>query len=203
MAKKQRLYEGHELVAASRWQEHLPTIPEADRDRIVARVDELVADNREYCDEGNYNHLANIFTALALYEIERERGLSEDEAVEAVGRPMWDFVEKHTAGMYRKLLSKPGMLKLADRIVPAGFEKGSGQGWEYVWHHDKSTAKRLQFECTSCIYAQIYGKYGVRRLGTIFCHADDVNYGSIPGVTFTREHTLCKDGQPCDFLFTK
>lgn len=116
---------------------------------------------------------------------------------------LWDYMERHTAGTYRKMLGKPGMLKLMDRVVPAGFKRGSGYGWNYVWHHDESTGKRLRFECTSCIYQQIYDKYGIRRLGTIFCHADVVNYGSIPGVTFTRNHTLCQDGQPCDFLFTK
>lgn len=105
----------------------------------------MIAENPEYYDQGNYEHLANIFTALALYEIERDRGCTEDEA----------------------------------------------------------TGKRLRFECTSCIYQQIYDKYGIRRLGTIFCHADVVNYGSIPGVTFTRNHTLYQDGKPCDFLFTK
>ena len=203
MAKKEREYSGRALMAASRYQEYLPTIPQADQDRVATRVDELIADNQEYCDQGNYDHLANMLTAVALYEMHRERGMGEDEAIRATGQPMWDFVERHTAGTYRKLLSKPGMLKLMSRIVPVGFKKGSGYGWEYAWHQDKSTAKHLQFECTSCIYAQILGKYGIRRLGTIFCHADDINYGSIPGVTFTRMHTLCADGQPCDFLFTK
>ena len=203
MAKKQRVYEGHALIKASRYQEYRPTRPREEQDRVASRVDKLIAENQEYCDQGNYDHLANMFTALALYEIERDRGLSEDEASQAVGKPMWDYVERHTAGTYRKALSKPGMLKLMDRVVPAGFERGSGYGWEYVWHHDESTTKHLQFECTSCIYAQILERYGARKLGTIFCHADDINYGSIPGVTFTRLHTLCRDGQPCDFLFTK
>ena len=36
-------------------------------------VDELIADNQEYCDQGNYDHLANMLTAVALYEMHRER----------------------------------------------------------------------------------------------------------------------------------
>ncbi len=203
MAKNERIYDGRALMAASRYQEYLPTRTQEDQSRIASRIDELVYENRKYCDQRNYDHLSNIFTALALYEIERGRGLDEDAAIRAVGEPMWDFVEKHTAGKYRKMLSKPGMLKLMDSIVPKGFEEGSGYGWSYVWHHDKSSRKHLEFECTSCIYQQIYDKYGIRKLGTIFCHADVINYGSIPGITFTRLHTLCKDGEPCDFLFTK
>lgn len=203
MAKKERPYDGKALANASRYREWLPTLAESDQNRVFARVDELIQQNAPYCDAGNYDHLANMFTALALYEMQLDEGLREDEAIQAVGVPMWAFVEKHTAGSYRKVLSLPGMLKVMDRVVPAGFERGSGYGWSYVWHHDLSTSKYLQFECTSCIYAQILEKYSARRLGTIFCHADVINYGSIPRVTFTRHHTLCQDGQTCDFLFTK
>ena len=121
MAKKQREYSGRGLMAESRYQEYLPTLPQTDQDRVAARVDELIADNAVYCDQGNYDHLANMLTAVALYELHRERGLSEDEAIQATGEPMWAYVEKHTAGMSRKLLSKPGMLKPMSRIVPAGF----------------------------------------------------------------------------------
>ena len=46
MAKKEREYSGRALMAASRYQDYLPTIPQADQDRVAARVDELIADNQ-------------------------------------------------------------------------------------------------------------------------------------------------------------
>ena len=79
------------------------------------------------------------------------------------------------------------------------FEKGSGAGWKYTWHKDKTTNNYLQFECNECIYAKIFRLYEMEELGPMFCHADDINYGNLPNIKFTRNHTLCKDGQDCDF----
>ena len=37
---KNRVYEGHALVAASRYCEYLPTRPQAEQDRVSSRIDE-------------------------------------------------------------------------------------------------------------------------------------------------------------------
>jgi len=140
---------------------------------------------------------------MSIYEILQQSGEGKDEALQTVAQTMWDFVENGTAKKYRKMFQLPGMLKIMGKLLPKFFEKGSGYGWKYVWHTDTATGKYLQFECTSCIYAQIFKKYGVPELGSVFCHCDDINYGKIPGITFKRQHTVCQDGQLCDFLFVK
>ncbi len=201
MAKK--VYEADALIMSGRYQELFPTLPEKIKAETRARVRELMEENRELCDKGNYNHLNNMFPCLALYETLQKNGRSKEEAFKLVSEPTWEFVEKTTAPTYRKMFAKKGMLKLMGMILPFAFSKGSGAGWEYVWHKDTSTDKHLQFECVKCIYPGFFQKYGAPELGPIFCHADDINYGSIPGITFKREHTLCRDGQPCDFLFVK
>lgn len=193
-------YIGAEMVAHSRYVDFVATLQPDRRDGIVSRIDELVSTYGNYCDSGNYGHLCNIFSAIAIYEMHLADGKGREEAVELTAQPMWDFVERH-AGPYRKLFGKPGMLKLLGWLVPKMFAKGSGTGWRYSWHEHTSTT--LRFYCHECIYQQIFAHYGVTELGPIFCHADDINYGHIPGVLFTREHTLCRDGQPCDFLFEK
>lgn len=198
---KDREYTARALVGNSRWQDFVPTLDESQRSVVLARVDELIADNREYCDDGNYDHMSNLCTGLALYEMYLSEGMSEQEAYDLAGQPMWDYVEEHTAGMYRKLLSKSPIFSLMGSLLPKMFESGSGYGWEYRWHDDPKG--QIKFECVHCIYAQILEKYGMCGMGTMFCHADDINYGSIPTVEFRREHTLCKDGQECDFLFLK
>lgn len=200
---KEKAYKGQPMLAASRFRNFYPTLPEGVKQAAAERIDELAAENPEYCDAGNYDHLCNIFSALALYEALQNSGKSKDEAFRRVSEAMWAFVENGTAKTYRKVFALPGMLKLLGRLLPTMFAKGSGYGWRYVWHTDTSTGRRLQFECTSCIYAQIFAKYGTPELGPMFCHCDDINYGSIPGLSFRRQHTLCKDGQPCDFLFVK
>lgn len=192
-------YNGKAMVTGSRYKEYLPALDAAGRLTVENRVNTLIAENREYCDKGNYQHLCNIFTSIALYEHLQNTGMPKDKAFEVVSTEMWNYVEKGAVKV-RKIL-KPSMLELMGWIVPMGFRKGSGYGWEYAWGEHSRT--RLQFTCLKCIYAPIFGKYGMPELGPMFCHADDINYGSIPGIKFTREHTLSKDGHPCDFLFER
>ena len=35
----------------------------------ISRKIELIEENKIHCDNGNYNHLSNIFTAITLYEV--------------------------------------------------------------------------------------------------------------------------------------
>ena len=35
------------------------------------------------------------------------------------------------------------------------------------------------------------------------CHADIINYGSLPYTDFKRTKTLCQGGDVCDFLFIR
>lgn len=37
-----------------------------------------------------------------------------------------------------------------------------------------------ELECNECIYAKILGKRNLMRLGSMCCHADIINYGSLP-----------------------
>ena len=196
----EKAYGGRELVESSRWRDDLESWPAERLDAVALRVGELARENREWCDEGNYAHMANLLTALALYGRYQAEGLPKEEALERVERPMLEFVEKG-AGMYRALFRIPGMMGLFGKLMPRMFAAGSGKGWHYDW--GETSNRRIQFTCTSCIYATILARYGVPELGPMFCHADDVNYGRLKGITFTRHHTLCKDGEPCDFLFTR
>lgn len=202
MAKK-KLYEGLQMVKSGRFVNLYEELTADEKKRTIEKIDELVAENKEYLDEGNYDHLCNMFPAMAIYDALQKSGNAKDEALKRVAEAMWTFVENGTAKKYRKIFGLPGMLKLLGKMLPKLFAKGSGYGWEYVWHNDTATGKYLQFECTSCIYAQLFKKYGVTELGPVFCKCDDINYGKIPNLTFKRNHTLCTDGQPCDFLFVK
>ncbi len=41
------------------------------------------------------------------------------------------------------------------------------------------------------------------KLGAMCCHADIINYGSLPYTDFIRTRTLCQGGDECDFLFVR
>ena len=56
-------------------------------------MDELIAEEKEYCDKGNYSHMAQILTSIALYETLQKHGRSEEEAYRIVPEEMWKFLD--------------------------------------------------------------------------------------------------------------
>lgn len=192
-------YEPKEMVRVSRYQNYFPTLSADIQDEIYVRMRELIDEEKEYCNKGNYNHMAQMLTSIAMYEVLQKHGKTEEEAYKIVSEEMWKFLDP--SGM-QKLAKKWFFLPLMKMIVPLGFKMGSGVGWRYTWHKD-DPKNEFHFECNECIYARILGKRGLIKLGAMCCHADIINYGSLPYTDFIRTKTLCQGGDMCDFRFVR
>lgn len=194
-----KAYTPEAMVRVSRYQNYFPTLPEEIKSDIYARMRELIEEEKIYCDKGNYKHMAQILSSIAIYEVLQRHGTSEEDAYKAVSEEMWKFLDP--SGM-QKLARKRFFLPLMKKIVPFGFKQGSGYGWRYTWHEDGSK-DRFHFECKECIYQKILSRRGLLKLGAMCCHADIINYGSLPYTDFIRTKTLCQGGDFCDFLFVR
>lgn len=192
-------YKPEALVNISRYQNYFPTLPKNIQQEIYQRMTEVLEEEKEYCDKGNYEHIAQIVTSVAIYEVLQKHGKSEEEAYKAVSEEMWKFL--NPSGM-QELAKKSFFLPLMKNIVPIGFRKKSGIGWRYTWHKD-DPKNIFHFECNECIYAKILGKRDLIKLGSMCCHADIINYGSLPYTDFIRTKTLCQGGDVCDFKFVR
>ena len=192
-------YEPKQLVAVSRYQNYFPSLSTEIQEDVYARMAELIEEEKEYCDKGNYSHMAQILTSIALYKVLQKHGSSEKEAYRIVSEEMWKFLDP--SGM-QKLAKKSFFLPLMKKIVPFGFKKGSGYGWRYTWHRDDSK-NVFHFECNECIYEKILGRRGLMKLGAMCCHADIINYGNLPYTDFIRTETLCQGGERCNFQFVR
>ena len=192
-------YTPEALVRASRYQNYFPTLPENVKHDIYARMNVLISEEKEYCDKGNYKHMAQILTSIALYETLQRHGKSEEKAYKIVSEEMWKFLDP--SGM-QKLAGKSFFLPLMKKIVPFGFKKGSGTGWRYTWHRD-DLKNEFHFECNECIYQKILKRRGLLKLGAMCCQADIINYGNLPYTDFIRTKTLCREGDLCDFRFVR
>ena len=194
-----KLYKPEALAAVSRYQNYYPTLSKDVQTDVNARIAELIEEEKEYCDKGNYSHMAQILTSIALYEVLQKHGKTEDEAYKLVSEEMWKFLDPSSM---QKMSKKSFFLPLMKKIVPFGFKKGSGFGWRYTWHKDDQK-NVFHFECNECIYAKILGRRGLMKLGAMCCHADIINYGSLPYTDFIRTKTLCQGGDVCDFRFVR
>ena len=93
-------YEPEALVASSRYRVYFPTLPvEIQRD-VYSRMRVLLEEEKRWCDKGNYKHIAQILTSIALYEVLQQHGKTEEEAFRIVSTEMW---KQLTPGTYQKL----------------------------------------------------------------------------------------------------
>lgn len=60
-------YAPEKLVAISRYKEFFPTLPEDIQRDVYQRMRILLPEEQQYCDKGNYKHIAQILTSIALY----------------------------------------------------------------------------------------------------------------------------------------
>jgi len=194
-----KAYTPEKLVAVSRYQNYFPTLPQEIREDVYGRIEQLLSEEKEYCDKGNYNHMAQILTSIALYEVLQKHGYSEEEAYRVVSEEMWKFLDPSSM---QRLARKKFFLPLMKKVVPFGFKKGSGKGWRYTWHKD-DPKDEFHFECNECLYERILGKRALMKLGAMCCHADIINYGTLPYTDFIRTKTLCQGGDGCNFRLVR
>lgn len=194
-------YDGQAMARHSRFVNFLDKmIPEAQQ-KVANRIDDYIAQNKEYCDRGNYQHLCNIFTCMALYNTLVGCGTKEQEAEGIVFKVMYRYM-KTQKEKFQKLAERGWFWPLVKAIVPVGFKRGSGYGWAYTWHR-RSAKNELRFECTKCIYKPILSKYGLERFAPKFCHNDIIVYGELPQTDFIRTKTLSRGDDVCDFKFIR
>ena len=73
-------YKAEKMAAVSRYSAYFQTLPADLRRQVHDRINELVQAEKEFCDRGNYKHLSQILTSIALYEVLQKNGYSEEEA---------------------------------------------------------------------------------------------------------------------------
>lgn len=193
-------YTPEKLVAVSRYKALFGSLAPDVRQDVYRRMRVLLEEEKRWCDPGNFRHIAQILTTVALYEVLQQRGKSEAEAFRIVSGAMWGALTPKT---YQKLAKLPFFLPMMKKILPFGFRHGSGAGWRYTWHLDEDPADRFHFECRECLYRHIFHERNLMKLGAMFCHSDIINFGSLPYTDFRRTSTLCQGGDCCDFDFIR
>ena len=66
------------LITISRYRNYIPNLSEDIKRDIYARMQELIDEEKKYCDQENYKHMAQIFTSIALYQTLQKHGKSEE-----------------------------------------------------------------------------------------------------------------------------
>ena len=67
-------YTPEALAAVSRYRKYFPTLPEEIQQDAYAMMRELLEQEKRWCDKGNYKHIAQILTSIALYRVLQQHG---------------------------------------------------------------------------------------------------------------------------------
>lgn len=168
---------------------------------LSKRVEELVNFYHEYCDDGNYRHLCNIFTAIALYEMLQEYGLPEEEAFEMISSALEEGVEEEKERL-EKLAKLSIFWPATKKVLSNEVRRQTGYGWKFNWNKEKGNDD-LIFACTECIYQKIFMQHGLDKLGPLFCQAEFLAAEDLPNIAFDRTGSMCNSADKCEFCFAK
>ena len=194
-------YIAEKMIKRSRHIDYYNTLDDSIKKQILNRINVLINEENKYCDRGNYNHLCNIFSAIAIYEILQENGYSQEDSFGIVSDEMYKYIQRDT-DKFKKLSMNKWFWPIMKIIVPIGFKFGSGIGWKFKWF--KSNDKNIYyFETQECIYQKIFKERNLVELGPMFCKCDIFNYGELDYIDFVRKGTLCYGDDKCDFKFIR
>ncbi|MBQ8966608.1 L-2-amino-thiazoline-4-carboxylic acid hydrolase [Ruminococcus sp.] len=167
---------------------------------LLDRISQLIKENPEYCDSGNYGHLCNLLTSLAMVQQLEGEGLDRSEAVKTVAEAMYKFIEPQIASM-KKLAGHGWFVPFLKLTMPLKFRMTLGFGWEVEF--PKCPRDTFSMTTHKCIYQQIFAKYGMPEMTAVFCKVDDILYSDLPRAAFTYTQQIGNGGKMCDYSYKK
>ena len=67
-------YIPEKMAAGSRYQKYFPTLDQSIQQEIYDWMRELITEEKEYCDQGNYSHMSQILSPLHCMRFCRNTG---------------------------------------------------------------------------------------------------------------------------------
>ncbi len=143
----------------------------------------------------------NILPGLAIYQMLRAEGQSQEMALAVMHRVM-----ALNAVPYRKRIEQLGRLPLTYPLlrifIRAAMRQYPSEGWEIAWKENSSQA--IQFHMRSCFYFDRLTQYGAPELTAAFCGYDDLVYDQVsPYLVWKRTQTIGRGAEFCDFCFAR
>ncbi len=139
-----------------------------------------------------------ILPRIALYKAMLRSNLSNDETYKYMQKYMMDVVAKQKHLSMVKMEKVPGFYSLYSKIFLKVVRKTDL--WESEQRHDKTSFDVTMKKClwhTACV------ENDCGELCHLFCDVDNVTYGELKKLGFSRTKTLGYGNDCCDFHFYK
>lgn len=143
--------------------------------------------------------IQTILPRIALYKSFIAAGLSDDDVYKYMRKYMLEIVaaKKHSSTVKMEIV--PGFYAIYSRVFLKIMRTTDLQ--ESVQDHGKDY---FNVTITKCLWHTACVENGCEELCRLFCDVDDVTYGGLKKIGFTRTKTLGYGGDCCDFhMFRK
>ena len=143
--------------------------------------------------------IQTILPRIALYKSLQAEGLSEDDAYKYMRKYMLEIVAAKKHSSTAKMEIVPGFYAIYSKVFLKIMQTTDLQ--ESVQEHGKD---HFNVTITKCLWHTACVENGCEELCRLFCDVDDVTYGGLKKIGFTRTKTLGYGGDCCDFhMFRK
>lgn len=139
-----------------------------------------------------------ILPRIALYKTLAEAGFSKEDIYKYMRKYMLDIVAAKKHASTTKMEVVPGFYTIYSSIFLKIMRTTDLQ--ESVQKHGKDY---YDVTITKCLWHTACVENGCAELCSLFCDVDDVTYGGLKKIGFTRTKTLGYGGDCCDFHFFK
>lgn len=142
--------------------------------------------------------IQTILPRIALYKTLIDSNYSKEKANEYMKKYMLETIaaKKHTSMV--KMEKVPGFYSIYSKIFLKIMRKTDLQ--KSTQNHDKN---HFDVTINKCLWHTACVENGCEELCRLFCDVDDVTYGGLKKIGFTRTKTLGYGGDCCDFHFYK
>lgn len=161
-------------------------------------LNELIKNIKDKSENQMKVLVQTILPRIALYKVLAKDGFSEEDAYKYMQKYMIDKVATKKHSSMAKMEIIPGFYSIYSNIFLKIMRKTDLQ--ESVQNYGKD-----YFDVTikKCLWHTACVENGCEKLCRLFCDVDDVTYGGLRKIGFTRTKTLGYGGDCCDFHFYK
>lgn len=139
-----------------------------------------------------------ILPRIALYKALNNYGFSMEDSNNHMKNYMLNYIAKSKHNSMVKMEKVPGFYSLYSKIFFKIMRKTDLQ--QSKQKHD---AKSFDVTITKCLWHQACVENECPELCRLFCDVDNITYGELNKIGFTRTQTLGYGGDCCDFHFLK
>lgn len=161
-------------------------------------LDTLIRNTKNKSENQMKTLARTILPRIALYKCLSEEGFSEEDVYKYMRKYMLDKVAAKKHASTAKMELVPGFYAIYSNIFLKIMRTTDLQESTQAYGNDyyDVTIKKCLWH-TACV------ENGCENLCRLFCDVDDVTYGGLKKIGFTRTKTLGYGGDCCDFHFFK